>query len=721
MSAALIDPTERSRTGVTITIFGAGITGLSAAHELVERGFRVLIVETEWDEQRRQVVLGGGAASYDVTRGSGCALQSPFSAGGFEAFEPGISDASVATPEQMAVERGTRHFPVHFRHLFDTLRRIPQPAAGPSATVFDTLVEAGVGVASAGVVHPLLARLGRTPTLSEVQHGMHALLSGQVTAPELQLLLLRLVRYLTTSPARRSAECDEISLLGFFFGSSSDKSVPAHEYSKTVLRQLNAIAMALVGVEAASADARSALSTLIHAVVSQNRGAGHGFALPGASDVLWFNPWRVHIEANGGQFRRGTLRSLSLEQQKLVVDVDWHGQAPETDLFPSDYYLIATDVVAAESISRSLRSRAGVPGDLAGFTSVVPMNTGVDDRKRHVSRDPHLLNELGMDEGDRLRCWIGLQFFFGERIELGFSELWLVDTDWQLSLHVLKNVNIGNSVIPGAVALKVHIHALSVKANSGPASAKTALECTAREMALEAWHQIERSLPENDTKPHPRPAWFIVDDRVRFDQERATIGAAYIAPITGDWNARPGSEPSPHFSTPRDQQIVSRTLGNHATAVEYDCLVFAGAYLRTFTRAPGAEAANESARHAVNSILEHLRERRAAESTRCQVWDPEQEEHSVFRAWRDLDQKLFEQNLPHLSELLGLDLLLKSWSQMTKSGTSLTNVLSLFGGQPTSSIAAGGPILELLRRIRAALEEQLRPSTEHDTSNEKGR
>ena len=46
----------------TVWIFGAGITGLTAAHELVERGFRVGVIECEEDPRHLATPAVGGMA-----------------------------------------------------------------------------------------------------------------------------------------------------------------------------------------------------------------------------------------------------------------------------------------------------------------------------------------------------------------------------------------------------------------------------------------------------------------------------------------------------------------------------------------------------------------------------------------------------------------------------------------------------------------------------------
>ena len=80
--------------GRRVAILGGGVAGLSAAHELVERGFDVVVYD-------RHGVFGGKARSIPV----------PGSAGGGRADLPG--------------EHGFRFFPGFYKNLGDTLRRIP--------------------------------------------------------------------------------------------------------------------------------------------------------------------------------------------------------------------------------------------------------------------------------------------------------------------------------------------------------------------------------------------------------------------------------------------------------------------------------------------------------------------------------------------------------------------------------------------------------------------
>src|ERR687891_2690572 len=90
-------------------VLGGGVAGMSAAHELAERGFEVVVFEA-------RAAAGGKARSFPFP-GSATQGRSPL---------PG--------------EHGFRFFPGFYRHLPDTMRRIPYGRGGGS--VLDNLVTA---------------------------------------------------------------------------------------------------------------------------------------------------------------------------------------------------------------------------------------------------------------------------------------------------------------------------------------------------------------------------------------------------------------------------------------------------------------------------------------------------------------------------------------------------------------------------------------------------
>ena len=92
----------------TVIVIGGGVAGMSAAHELVERGYTVRVFE-------RQGLPGGKARSVSVD-GTG-------------------TDGRKNLPG----EHGFRFFPRFYRHIIDTMDRIPLPGGHVAA---DNLVQA---------------------------------------------------------------------------------------------------------------------------------------------------------------------------------------------------------------------------------------------------------------------------------------------------------------------------------------------------------------------------------------------------------------------------------------------------------------------------------------------------------------------------------------------------------------------------------------------------
>src|SRR5438046_2688049 len=125
-------------------ILGGGVAGLTAAHELIERGFEVSVFE-------RKNQFGGKARSLSV---------------------PGTGTGGR---KDLPGEHGFRFFPAFYRHLPDTMQRIP---FGQGGRVFDNLVSATrIQVARAGL--PPIELPARTPqTLQDWVLTLHLLFRG---------------------------------------------------------------------------------------------------------------------------------------------------------------------------------------------------------------------------------------------------------------------------------------------------------------------------------------------------------------------------------------------------------------------------------------------------------------------------------------------------------------------------------------------------------------
>lgn len=112
----------------------------------------------------------------------------------------------------------------------------------------------------------------------------------------------------------------------------------------------------------------------------------------------------------------------------------------------------------------------------------------------------------------------------------------------------------------------------------------------------------------------------------------------YLINRPREWVKRPGKLP-PSESPQRGYELQNRSWA------------LAGTYMKTHTRLTTMEAANESARHAVNAILHDQK----TLGDRCMIWNPEDFELPELNDLKALDERLFRDGYPHMVEILGLD------------------------------------------------------------------
>ena len=280
-AAALIGSSE-------VAIFGAGVAGLTAAHELAERGFSVTVYETSH--------LGGKAWSVGV----------PGSASGGRPPLPG--------------EHGFRFFPGFYKNLGDTMRRIPTP----EGSVYDRLVHATTYrmlfpdtrpdlTLPLTTVNPPPAGL----TFDAFRQSLLAVLVELFKIPLADALYWvdKCWVYVSSCDARRLGQWDSVAWSDFV-----DESRFGAEYREVLndglVRNLAATQSADASTHAIGLVGEASILSLLG--LGNDQDATFDRVLDGPTSAVWLDRWVALLRGMGVRFNVGwTLEGLELRGGRI--------------------------------------------------------------------------------------------------------------------------------------------------------------------------------------------------------------------------------------------------------------------------------------------------------------------------------------------------------------------------------------------------------------------
>lgn len=424
--------------GRRVAVLGGGVAGLTAAHELAERGYAVTVYE------RR--ALGGKARSMDV----------PGSARGGR--------------RPLPAEHGFRFIPGIYHNLPDTMRRIPFP--GNAAGVWDNLVAPReMMFARAAGREDLRGPIpwpGHSPaelTPEEIRRALAGILQTLLRLPahETAYFVNRVLVFLTSCDERREEVWERTPWWDF---------VRAERMSNEYRRILAVgITRNIVATKAEEASTRT-VGTLGEAFVLNLLGRGADgppdriLNLP--TNEAWIDPWEAHLRSLGVEFRIGwTVREVRYADGR-VSGVAVEGPDGAARTVTADHYVSALPVEhARRTWSGALRAA-----------------------------DP-MLGRCDQLETD----WMtGIQFYLTERAELVHGHLNCIDSPWSLTA-IQQAEHWPSRDFPADYGDGTAVDCLSVDISEwdkpGILYGKTAKQCTREEVAREVWAQLKASL--NDT------------------------------------------------------------------------------------------------------------------------------------------------------------------------------------------------------------------------------
>ncbi|MFC6721927.1 FAD-dependent oxidoreductase [Halobacteriaceae archaeon SHR40] len=396
-----------------VAVVGGGIGGLSAAHELAERDLDVAVFEAN-DR------FGGKARSMDAT--------------------------DHANP--LHGEHGFRFFPAFYRHVTETMERIPDG----TGTVADNLVETEETLIAEIDGRNRLANSSTPDSLREWLDAVQPAFAEDLPRKDVRFLIERLLYILTACEKRRERELDEVSWWDF---------IDAENRSPEFRDRLGYAVQALVALRPQVGSARTVGSIYTQLLLGQfdpNRPTEQILNAP--TNEAWIDPWTSYLDSLGVDLHaQRPARKLNFDGQRVTAAVLADGQAVTADEF-----VLAVPVEVAPSFVTPGMARAA----------------------------PELARIDRLDT-----AWMnGIQFYLTEDVSLSRGHQVYADAPWALT-SISQRQFWTDYDVDGRGPEEVE-GVLSVIASDwdtpGILHEKPARECTREEIATEIWAQLKTHL-----------------------------------------------------------------------------------------------------------------------------------------------------------------------------------------------------------------------------------
>jgi hypothetical protein len=287
------------------------------------------------------------------------------------------------------------------------------------------------------------------------------------------------------------------------------------------------------------------------------------------------------------------------------------------------YYLSAMDIVGLARVTRSFRVSpdAANPSDAprnCGVLSDLAKLITVDGKERNLE-DIAEVGRLGEHHGldDRFQTLTGIQLYYRSHVSFENGHIYFAASPWGLS--AVSQIQYWGPFGGGRRSRLAGNLSVDIGAWRPTEDAPDPNLLRRDEIAKNVQDQILKCLGERQ-RGQQAAAYYHLDDFIGFTWRDGKLWptrnhAPFLINRVNDWCNRPCGDPW----VPNDVRMRDRKPGQGKTSpegiwchdrsgypVHFGNLVIAGTHMRTFTRMATMEAANESARHAVNAILDHL-------------------------------------------------------------------------------------------------------------------
>lgn len=547
-----------------VIILGGGVAGMSAAHELIERGFQVTVYE-------KKHIPGGKARSVPV----------PNSA------RPGNAD--------LPGEHGFRFFPSFYRHVTDTMKRIPF-GKNPRG-VYDNLVgTTRIEVAQfekAGLL--MLARFPRSfEELVILLKSIYGLKDQVGLKPgEIDFFAGKLWQYLSTCQNRRM---DDFEKIGWW------EYIDASDHSKAYQKFLaEGMTRSLVAANAHIANAKVEGDVGVQLIFGlAEPGVNCDRVLNGPTNQAWIGPWLEYLQSKGVSYNMRThIHTIDCDG-KTITGVTLKRKDGSTFQDTADYYILAVPVEKAAHLF---------------------------SEKKHapiLKADPTLKAVLTL--GEHVAWMNGIQFYLKQDVPVIHGHVIYIDSPWSLTSISQAQFWQGfdwQKAGPGNVSGVLSVD-ISEWGKPGVLYKKPARDCTREQIKAEVWEQLKNSLNLPGQEP-------VLAD--------SNLADYFMDPdIKGRINRA-----KPNLYEDSEPLYIDKTDSWHLRPDAYTRIpnfFLAADYVRTNTQLATMEGANEAARRAVNSIISAS----GVKAPLCRIWPLH--EPLILSIWRWYDNIRYTRGEP---------------------------------------------------------------------------
>ncbi len=538
----------------SVLVLGGGVAGLTAAHELIERGFSVTVIEPH--------ALAGGKAK-----------------------SVGVAGTGTKGRKDLPGEHGFRFFPGFYQHLPETMQRIPYG----KGVVLDNLVNATetfVADAEHGSFKTSTTYWGNLRNSISVMRGTNRLNQLGIPEEDLEHFGKALWQVFSMCQERRDTELDAVSWWEFM-----DADNRSQVYQDQMVINTT---KTLVASDPWRATARTVGTIAIQMFQDMQKLKGNSDrVLCGPTNEVWIEPWYWHLHHLGVTFVHGESVTAITESEGAVVSIQTRDDANELHTHAADEYVLAVPVEVAAPLLKPLQK--------------------LDDQFKDLQELATMINWMN-----------GIQYYLYEDVPIVHGHEMLPQTKWALTAISQAQfwpdfdlTGYGDGKVQGVLSVDIsdwHVPGLLHK--------KPAINCTPEEIAEETWYQLKRAInvDEELLTDENKHSWFLDPDIQRSPQnphENINLEPLLVN-LINSWELRPN---------------VATKLAN---------LFLASDYVKNNTDLATMEGANESARRAVNYILD--KDQTEHSHKPCKVFPLR--EPMYARLLQRYDKKRFDRGLP---------------------------------------------------------------------------